>query len=139
MCALDVVGIKLQDLAETLGRFYKLSSVHEDDAQVEVDDVGNGIQGYGLAEQGNGRLLVAGMMGQKAQQVMSLGMGRVRLKDLSIERFGPLKVAALVQFHSTLEQLRDGGHGFYCRVGQVYSRRPTISCKVMVGQAQRPA
>ena len=77
--------------------------VHEDDAQVEVGPVGSGVQGNGLAEQGNRRFLVAGLVGQKAQQMMSLGVPRIGLEDLPVEGFGLRQVAALMELNGTLK------------------------------------
>ena len=55
---------------------------------------------------------MAGLMGQKPQHMMGLGVGRIGLKDLPIERFRLRKVAGLMELHGTMEQLGDGGHGY---------------------------
>jgi hypothetical protein len=51
-------------------------------------------------------------MGQHAQKMEGLGVGRIGQEDLPVEVLGLRQIAALMMAHSLVEQLGDGRHLF---------------------------
>ena len=68
------------------------------------------IHGDGLADAGDGRLMLTGLVSDEPQQVQGVGMSRIPPQDLAIELLGLRQLARLVKVHRRLKRVRTGRH-----------------------------
>jgi hypothetical protein len=107
---ISVKRIDAQRLPKAQGCLNRPPTVHEDQAQVGVPAGVTRIEGDGLTDQINGRFVVAGLMGQKTQEMEGRCVCGLGLKNLPVERLRLAQVAAPMVMHGQVKQLGSGRH-----------------------------